>query len=310
MIKLFRYDDIDMKKWDACIQGSFNGNIYAYSWFLDIVAGEWDALIQGDYERVFPLTWKKSFGVYHLYQPFFTQQLGIYSKNILTREVVQDFLDHIPEEYQYIEIFLNAYNKIDQEKYNVQPQVNHELDLIKPYENLHRTYSKNLKRNLKKAEKEKFSVSKNLKPDEVIGLFRKNRGKNIAHLKEGNYKRLSRLLYTCVFKKAAKVYGVYSGNNELLAGAVFVTGNRRAIFLFSGLSEEGKKAGAMPFLIDAFIRDNANTHLTFDFDGSNDPNLARFYKSFGAKETSYPRLIINKLPMHINILYKLRKKLL
>jgi hypothetical protein len=37
-------------------------------------------------------------------------------------------------------------------------------------------------------------------------------------------------------------------------------------------------------------------HLTFDFDGSNDPNLARFYKSFGSRELVYQRIILERSP--------------
>ncbi|MCF8230037.1 MAG: GNAT family N-acetyltransferase [Bacteroidales bacterium] len=310
MIKHLSYNRIDKRKWDLCISKSFNGNIYGYSWFLDIVAENWEALVQDDYDRVFPLTWKKSFGVHHLYQPFFTQQLGIYSKNILTHEVVSAFLEKIPERFRYTEIFLNAYNKPDEKKYKVEQQVNHELDLIKPYQNLAKSYSKNMRRNIRKAEKAGLSIVKNIKIEKVVDLFRANRGRQIRHLHENDYRRLRRLLYSCVYKNMAEVVGVYSGENNLLAGAVFIKSNRRAIFIFSGLSEEGKKQAAMPFLIDSFIKGHANAHLTLDFDGSNDPNLSRFYKSFGAKQTNYPKLTIDRLPWAVRMLFRLKRKLI
>ena len=41
----------------------------------------------------------------------------------------------------------------------------------------------------------------------------------------------------------------------------------------------------MPFLIDQFIKTSANSSFLFDFEGSNDENLARFYKSFGAHKS-------------------------
>ena len=309
MIKHLTYEAIDKSKWDLCISKAFNGNIYGYSWFLDIVAENWDALVQDDYDRVFPLTWKKDFGIAHLYQPFFTQQLGIYSKNILTHEVVREFIEKIPGRYRHIEIYLNAYNKPDPELYNVESQINHELDLIKPYQNLQKSYAKNMRRNIKKAANNQLSIVKNIKIEKVVELFRYNRGQNISHLGENEYRRLRRLLYTCVYKNVAEVNGVYSGENNLLAGAVFIKSNRRAVFIFSGLSEEGKRMGAMPFLIDGFIHDHANAHLTLDFDGSNDPNLARFYKSFGAKQTNYPRLRINRLPFMLKPVYYLKRKL-
>ena len=48
--------DIDLDKWNECIKNSFNGIVYAYSWYLDIVNEEWEALVDENYTRVMPLT--------------------------------------------------------------------------------------------------------------------------------------------------------------------------------------------------------------------------------------------------------------
>ncbi|HSQ44739.1 MAG TPA: hypothetical protein VLM16_07060, partial [Ginsengibacter sp.] len=70
--------NIDKQKWDRCIDAAPNGLIYAYSFYLDAMSKNWDALILNDYEIVMPLTWNKKYGVYYLYQPFFTKALGIF----------------------------------------------------------------------------------------------------------------------------------------------------------------------------------------------------------------------------------------
>lgn len=56
MIKHHRAHEIDRERWDECIRKSFNGIIYAYSWYLDIVCPSWEALIEGDYKIVMPLS--------------------------------------------------------------------------------------------------------------------------------------------------------------------------------------------------------------------------------------------------------------
>ena len=63
----------------------------------------------------------------------------------------------------------------------------------------------------------------------------------------------------------------------------------------------------MSLLIDTFIYENSGSRLTFDFEGSNDPALAHFYKSFGSKEVYYHMLRFNKLPWPVNIGVKLIK---
>jgi len=310
VIKYLDRKNIDDEKWNKCIARSFNGNLYGYSWFLDIAGGEWGALVENDYERVFPLVHRKKFGISYVYQPFFTQQLGLYSTTKLDTAALSTFIRAIPSRFKQVEINLNTLNKADENDFRLIPQLNHELDLIHSYEKIREGYAENLSRNLKKPEKAGLSISKNIKPDDIIDLFIKNRGKNIAHLGEKDYLRLKRIAYTCMYKGIANIQGVYDRQNQLAAGAFFILSNNKAIFLFSGLSEEGRQAGAMPFLIDSFIRQHAGRHLTFDFDGSNDPNLARFYKSFGSKECIYQRIVINRLPSIVNIGVNIYKKLL
>jgi len=310
MIKYLQRKHIDENKWNNCINHSFNGNLYGYSWFLDIVGGEWDALVENDYERVFPLVHRRKFGISYVYQPFFTQQLGLYSTTKLDAEGLAAFIKAIPLKFKQVEINLNTLNKVEEVSIKLIPQLNHELDLIHSYEKIREGYSSNLVRNLKKPEKAGLTISKNIKPDDIIDLFRKNRGKEITHLCDKDYLQLKRIAYTCMYKGIANIQGVYDQHNQLCAGAFFILSNNKAIFLFSGLNEEGREAGAMPFLIDSFIHEHAGRHLTFDFDGSNDPSLARFYKSFGSKECIYQRVVINRLPFVLNIGMNLYKKLL
>lgn len=301
MIRYLERNDIDNDKWDGCIDSSFNGNLYGHSWFLDIVGGEWDALVENDYERVFPLVNRKKFGIHFVYQPFFTQQLGLYSTTKLDGGVLGEFIRAIPSKFRRIEINLNTLNNPDGNSFNLIPQLNHELDLINSYDRIKKGYSENLSRNLKKAEKTGLTIVKNIRPDDIIDLFRENRGKGISHLKETDYLKLKRIAYAAMYKGIANIQGVYDERNQLVAGAFFIRSNNKVVFLFSGLSEEGRNASAMPFLIDSFIRQHSGKHLTFDFDGSNDPNLARFYKSYGSKECVYQRLEINRMPFLIKI---------
>ncbi|MDB4303189.1 hypothetical protein N9934_00165 [Desulfosarcina sp.] len=306
MINYLKQEEIDREKWDQCIDNAFNGMTYAKSWYLDLVTEQWDALVENDYESVFPLVYRKKYGIFYLYQPVFTQQLGIFSTSLLTEDTVSDFIDSIPKHFRFAEINLNTFNKVQEGKYKVLNWLNHELDLIKPYDLIHKNYSTNLKRNLKKAEKEKLTFVENIKPDDIIKIFRENRGLNVS-LNEEDYIKLNRLAYAGIYRGVIKTYGVYTTNNEICAGVIFMQSKKKKIFLFSGLTEQGKQLNAMPFLIDQFIQQNNQHHITLDFEGSNDPNLARFYKSFGSKEITYPHLKINHFSFPFNIIFRVIK---
>jgi len=308
MIRYIKHKDVDTEKWDGCLKQSINGIIYAYSWYLDIVCEEWDALVEDDYDSVFPLVRRKKFGINYIYPPFFTQQLGVFSKKILSKEKVDNFLKAIPGEFKYAEINLNTFNKVDQVTFKSYANKNFELDLINTYDDIKANYSKNLKRNLKKADNMGYTIVKNIKPEDIILLFRENRGKGLKSYKENDYFNLKRLVYSLIYKRKAEVRAVYSSRNDLYAGAIFVKANNKSIFLFSALSPEGRENNAMPFLIDSYIKENSSSNIVFDFEGSNDLNLARFYQSFGSKECSYYKVKINTMKWPAKMAYTLLKK--
>lgn len=308
-IRFLTHEQIDMDKWNHCVENAVNTLPYACSWYLDTVSPGWNALVAEDYAAVFPLTTRKKYGIHYLFQPAFTQQLGLFSKELLTDEIVNLFLQSIPAKYRLIEIKLNRFNNPDSNLFPVTNNVNLELSLLASHEEIRASYSKNLKRNLKKAEKSRLSVAPQINPVEVIRMFQLNRGRQLKSLTEADYKSLEQLIYKMAKRGYAQVSGVFTERNSLCAAAVFVKTDERLIFLFSGLNDEGRQVAAMPFLIDSVIKKHAGQNIIFDFEGSNDPNLARFYSSFGAHQANYPGIKINKLPFMTRAMLKMLKKI-
>ncbi|HSR40083.1 MAG TPA: hypothetical protein VLL95_14305, partial [Phnomibacter sp.] len=109
-INYVAHQDIDKAKWDATIEQSPNGLIYASSAFLDNMSPGWDALVAGDYDFIFPVTWRSKMGIKYVCQPAFTQQLGMFSKKETSAEVLPDFLIRLSTRFRLIEIFLNYQN--------------------------------------------------------------------------------------------------------------------------------------------------------------------------------------------------------
>ncbi len=306
MIKYLENEHIDIQKWDACIYHSVNSRIYSYSWYLSSVAPDWSALVLDDYQAVFPIITGKKLGVQYIYQPVFTQQLGLFTPLLITPQLVEMFLNELKTIFPLIQINLNSHNKVSENSISSK-KINYELDLISPYSSIKKAYSKNLKRNIKKAEKAGLTIFKNLKPEDIIRLFRANKGKEIKTLSESDYQKLNRLVYKSLSLNKAEIWGVYTSNNSLCAAAIFIKDIRKYIFLFSATNPEAKLNGAMPFLIDSFIESHSETNKIFDFEGSNDPNLARFYKSFGSTLVHYPHIFYNNLPWYLSLAWKLKQ---
>ncbi len=103
-IQYITRDKIDIAKWNSCIDTADNGLIYSYSFYLDHMARQWDALVLNDYEAVMPLTWNNKYGIYYLYQPFLTAQLGVFGKNI-SAKLLEEFLNAFPTKFKYMGYF-------------------------------------------------------------------------------------------------------------------------------------------------------------------------------------------------------------
>jgi len=296
MIKYLRHIDIDKLKWDDCINHSVNRIVYARSWYLDIVSPGWDALVEDDYVSLFPLTHNRKFSIRYLFQPYFTQQLGVFTRNHLTEDLVHHFLDSIPRKFRFAEIHLNSLNKVDTSVYQASPRINLELDMINTYENLRKNYDQNVKRNLKKAFESSIVIRRKVEPDELITLFRENYGKREKKLKFGHYEVLRKLMRYCLKNRSGIIMGALLPDGKLCAAAFFLLDRSRVIFHFAASDSIARETGAMFLLINSFIREHAGQALTLDFEGSNDPNVSRFYKSFGATECNYYKVTINRLP--------------
>ena len=307
MIQYLQHSEIDKAQWDATIAEC--GNIYAYSWYLDIVHPGWEALVEDDYQSVMPLTGGKKFGVNYLYQPFFVQQLGVFSKSPVTNGLTEAFLKAIPSKYRFAEIRLNEGNLFADGAQGVEYHRNVLLDLNQEYEAIRANYHQNTKRNLAKAESNNLQLVETVIPYHVVALFRDNRGALLDKWGDAEYDVLTHLAKVAQKRNAAFMLGVSEkGVGQLICAAIFMKTKDRITFLFSGLTEEGKQRQAMTYLLDQVIQKYAHQPMTFDFEGSDDDNLARFYLGFGGVETKYPSYGFNRLSPIGKALLKVWKK--
>lgn len=301
MIYHLKHHEIDFNKWDALAKEQ--PIPYINTWYLNIVSPGWEALILDDYKVIMPLTCKKKLGINYLAQPFFMQQSGVFGKNLNTT-IVHEFITEIEKKYSYIDINFNESNSAFlEENKNCSTQTNILLDLNKSYEYLFKGFSENTRRMIKKAEKHNIKIQEEIEADDLIHLFKSTKGKNLKHLDNKAYNKLKNLIQSISQHCKVSVKKIYQ-EKTLLGGAVFIFLNSRIIFFFSALSDLGKQYGAMHYLISDIIKNNCEQNKILDFEGSNNVNLARFYKSFGSKDVVYLRYKNNKLPYPIKWIKK------
>lgn len=305
-IDYLRRQDIDDTKWDACIQSAPNGLIYGRTFFLDnITGGQWDALVWDDYKAVMPLTWRKKFGFFYLYQPFFTAALGIMGKNN-NQPSVDGWLKTIPSKFRLWDFHLNETNLISPNAarlpLKIITRVNYLLPLHQPYALIREGYSRLAGRMLKKAAG--FSISRIDQPSQIISLYHDTYRTAHPELSDEDYGRLNSCAALACRNGQASAWLAYSPDRKISAFYLAFTDQRFVYSILGGSTPEGREAGAFYLLTDALFQEYAEQGKTFRFEGSDIPGIAFFNSQFGPQQVHYPHVTMNKLPFPINLFKK------
>jgi hypothetical protein len=308
-IRYLKRDEIDTDAWDTTIDQSPNGLPYAYSWYLDEMAGDWHALVKGAYTAVMPLpTNRKLLGYPQVFQPFFTQQLGIFNRFPLSYSMTEAFLEAIPTHFRKIHYCFHAQVPplpIDRGVW--EKRLNLVLDLNAPYEDIQQNYGKSLRKRIRKARDEHKLVFNTVSPAELTQLYRSQLSDKVD-CPASAYESFTRVMETAIEKGKGRIAAAQGPDGTLRVAGFFLESHGRTINLFGASTEEGKEHHSMHFLLDALIRERANTRWVFDFEGSSIPSVAYFFQSFGAEESPYFCLKEETLPTLLSSLDQLRKK--
>ncbi len=300
-IQLLRRQEIDEEKWSRCIEEADNSRVYANHWYLDRVTENWEAFVWGDYEFVMPLPVRKKWGLKYVFQPLFSQQLGIFPAPSL--ETGEKFMTKLADLFYYCETNLNPQNLVFEVLKNaqIQPRDNFLLPLGGGYSALSANFATNTKRNIAKAENNHLQLVTGMQTSEFIAFKKQHSGNRLSKEDIDNLRNLVSFLG---YKGLGDVQGVYTSQNELCAAVFFLRWKNRLIYLSASSSEEGKNLGAMYFLVNQVIKEQAHEPFIIDFEGSMIPGVARFYAGFGAYRETYFGLKLNRLPWPLKLIKK------
>lgn len=304
MIRYVKSQQVDRAAYRDALARDAQELPYAQPWFLDAVCEGWDALVWDDYKRVWPLPRRRKGGINYYFRPTGVQQLGIFG-------TMQDFdaedlitaIRTLPKEIRFMDVCLNegqepiSGNTIP--GLSTEKRLNLVLPLSSSYAQIYRSFNQNLKRKIKKGAKQKLEIFEHDGPEVLMTLFEQNQGKRLK-LSAAYYRDMKKLLYQLIHLGLGRIFTVYGGPNMLLAGAFFLQQGKRQVFLFSALSDMGKEQEAMAYLLNEYVIYQSGKAGWLDFEGSEAPGLAQFYRSFGSEERYYWRVKLNRLPWPLN----------
>jgi len=299
MINYLKNDEIDREQWDNCIKLSPHPKPYAYSWYLDIMSPGWEAMIDDDYDSVFPIPCRTRYGISYIATPNFLQQLGAFSPDKSQQKALNEFFDYIPDFYRLID--LSTGQRIDNDKYKVTLRSNYELDLSKSYEKIAGGFSQHCRRNVDKSGKKKHEIVTDITPEELISLFRENRGMDLRGVKACDYDRLTTLMNFCTRNKKGRILGIRKAKKRLVYGIFLVEIKGRITMLFVVNTPESREKRLGYYIVNKIISEYAGTRTILDFAGSSIPSIASFMESFGSVNVPFYRIYRNRLPWPVRI---------
>ncbi|PWT79190.1 MAG: hypothetical protein C5B59_00140, partial [Bacteroidetes bacterium] len=236
-------------------------------------------------------------GIEYLYQPPLTQQLGIFSRQSITEELMNAFVREIHRRYKFAEIFLNYCNSNP----HLKARNNYILALNRPYEIIKNNYSTDLIKNLKRSSRFDLNYRKENNLALALKLHEEYYRKRTPHVKKGDYQNFEKVCNHLMREEKILLRGAYDSKNQLLSIALMMLDPRRIYLIESTTTKLGRDMQANHFLLDCLIREFAEREMILDFVGSNISGISHFYKNFGSTNQPYFFFRMNNLPWPLKL---------
>ncbi len=297
-IQYVKRADIDIQKWNNCIKYSKNSLVYANDFYLDRMAINWDSLVLDNYNAVFPLTWNQKWGVRYLYRPPFIQQLGLFFTDACYKDVLQRLLIKVQDHFKFGEFFINYDNSLQ----GLTAKSNFVLSLNQEYPAIIKGYKSGLVKSLKKTKGVELNYYVEYDPSLIVSRFKSLYSHRLPKINKNVYTRFERLCDDLKESGMLILRTVSDVNNQWLSSVLLISYNKRISLLLSATNENGRSLSANHYLMDRLIKEFSGSGNVLDFEGSEVPGIAHFYRSFGSVVQPYYLFRFNSLPMPFRLI--------
>jgi hypothetical protein len=289
--------DAKYRKWCA---GQQNLPLFAQDWWLDAVCGKenWRVITasSGDYDLALPVYEVKIKGIRRLVQPPWTQYHYLcdlngqfsniqdtYQRNITLKE----FLESFPST-PIVEINLNPQFQdglgFQWAGFHLQTRYSMMIE-VHQKEMLFEGYSKNLRRNIKAAQR-LYTVE----PSSDASLLYQVIQETLVRKKAGvqpEQEVIHRMFEALLERKQGRFFVAREADKSVAGGVLVAWDDAYTYYIIGGQQSQKGKPSPHSILMHTFISESLAAGRTFDFCGSMIPGVARFFSSFGAKTRSF-----------------------
>lgn len=297
-VRGFEYTDLKAMDFERINSMSIHLSIYEQLWYVALLADfKLLIFIYGEYETVFFVPYRSKFGVKYAYMPNFIQKLTFVGKEIGSDLIIIE----LEKRLNFGEISI----KIEEKRFDlIKPRTNFTLDLENSYDELKKNFSDNHKRNISKVKHIEILESENI--EDLISIFKAEKVNSFRSNQLNQIENdLNRILTCNQLNGRIFIINAYE-SSHIIASALFIHFNNVFYYLIGSSLKSNPKFSTKGLfrIFDFVINRYSGTKTILDFEGSDIPGIARFFKGFGAKEEKYFFVKWNRLPFPLNKLKK------
>lgn len=284
-IAYISYEDIDKRKWDACINNAANGLLYGYSWFLDSCSDRWDAIVEGDYEAVMPLPLVKRRGKWHIKTISLLSQLGVFSIRPIDDSKMLLFIAEVSKKHKRWKLPLNISNPIHVPRFSMSTDRAYAKDLI---------YSSKVNKRIAGSDNiegqgDTMSISKGAQLAVIINFIIRICGNK---LKSDEILAIRRIVSFSSRFNFGIAYSVYSSTNNIIGLSYILRFRNRIYMLFSISHESAQKEKIFQMILNRVYTEFENQDYVLECNVFNNSILRSVLLRNGFSEV--PFSIIHK----------------
>ena len=279
-------------------------SIFEQPWWLDAVApGNWGSAVIKQNGRTIarlPYVKQKRYGFRVLGMPPYTQTLGYWidetgakntKKYARHKDLITDLINQLPKGYSVDLSLSHNCSYLFPFKWNgfkIEMAYSYRLEEISDTERLWRELGDNIRREIKKAQKQ-LTIENDHSIGDLIFMQSKTFERQGRKFK-GYPDLLRRLDAALVNHNARQLLCAVDSVGRIHAASYFVFDNNCCYYLIGGGDPELRNSGASSLLMWEGIKFASSVSKSFDFEGSMIEPIERFFRAFGGTPTPYWRV--------------------
>lgn len=272
--------------------------VFFEPWWLDMVSEHWKVLYYHEADQlkaVWVYTMDKKWGFKIIRNPLLTPYTGLYifDRRLKEEKIISKLFSQLPS-YHYLDLMgLPEYHfskTFEQLGLTVQQRVTYRLPLNADEETLFKNIHPKQRSGIRQAQKTlKIQDAANHIHDFWNFYEHIFKIKKLKNALTGKF--FKKIIQTSLQQNAGWIKATTDENNQINAIVFTVFDKKTMYLLLTATNPRAKHNGAVALLIwNAILEAKKRNLQIFDFEGSSDAGIAKFFKSFGGDKKHYTRI--------------------